>query len=334
MKRLSFVLLAVVLMAASVFLPAPSAQALSATDPVWGLTASDELVRFTAGTPGTVAATVTISGLSAGDTLVGMDFRPLNGTLYAVSNNSRIYAINTTSGVATLTSTLSVALAGTKFGVDFNPAVDRLRIVSDTDQNLRVNVDTGVVAVDVSSTGDTALQYGATDVNVAANPQVVASGYTNPVAGTPSTALQGIDAGTNALVTQAPPNAGTLATVGALGVDAGVDTSFDITSDGSLRAAITLEGGTSTGWYSLATTGAATLVGTIGGGEIIKGLAIPLPTQAPVWGLTLDNKIVTMAGVGAGRVASTVSVTGLAASGPSRNWHGWSVWLGLDGLSQ
>lgn len=297
-------LLATLLIAA----PTPAGAAFSSTDSVWALTASDKLVRFAAGTPGTAAQTLTITGLQAGDVLIGADYRPADGKLYAVSNGSRVYQINETTGAATLVTTITPALSGTDFGVDFNPVADRLRIVSDTDQNVRVNVSTGTATV------DTALAYAGGDVNVAANPQEIAVAYTNPVSGATTTTLYGIDAGTDSLVLQNPPNNGTLNTVGALGVDVGVSTGFDITPNGTLAAAITLAGGTSTGYYTInSATGAATIVGTIAGGEIVKDLVIPLPTQAPVWALTPNNEIATLSGSGIGRVAATVAITGLQA---------------------
>jgi hypothetical protein len=53
--------------------------------------------------------------------------------LYAVSNQSRLFTVNTASGALTAIGTgLTPALSGTSFGFDFNPTVDRIRLVSNT----------------------------------------------------------------------------------------------------------------------------------------------------------------------------------------------------------
>ena len=75
-------------------------------------------------------------GLQASETVVGLDVRAggaTPGELYALGSTGRLYTVNTTTGVATLKSTLAAdpadttdaftALSGTEFGVDFNPVV-------------------------------------------------------------------------------------------------------------------------------------------------------------------------------------------------------------------
>src|SRR5262245_15202343 len=90
-----------------------------------------------------------IAGLNAGETLVGIDYRPANGMLYGMGSLGGVYSLASASGAvtATLVSTAvdivtgtPIVLSGTSFGVDFNPVPDRLRIVSDAGQNLRINV--------------------------------------------------------------------------------------------------------------------------------------------------------------------------------------------------
>ncbi len=97
-----------------------------------GAILSQQIATFDSVTPGTFGSNITVSGLLAGDRLVGIDRRPINGLIYGVAQNGtvgRIYTINATTGAASLVSTLSVPLTGTNFGVDFNPTVDRLRVV-------------------------------------------------------------------------------------------------------------------------------------------------------------------------------------------------------------
>jgi hypothetical protein len=92
----------------------------------YGLTSTNQLVTFDVRTPGTVSNAIQITGLQAGEDLVGIDVRPATGELYAVGSTSRLYVINPTTGVATQRgAVLSPALSGTAFGVDLQPVVDR-----------------------------------------------------------------------------------------------------------------------------------------------------------------------------------------------------------------
>lgn len=269
------------------FISLPSnAQAPQLEASVWGLTASQKLINFSNLSPGTITRTLTITGLPAGETLVGIDFRPRNGQLFAVSSASRVYTLNTTTGAATAvgTAAFTPALSGAAFGVDFNPVPDRIRVVTDTDQNLRLNPDTGGMAG-----VDTTLVFATGDPNQAANPNLVGAAYTNNVTGTTTTTLYGIDSNLDLLVRQgspggAPtsPNTGQLVTIGALGVNTSDQVGFDIAdfNDYAL-ASLTASGATQSQLYTInLTTGAATSIGVIGGGEVVRGLAIA-PTFAP-----------------------------------------------------
>lgn len=205
-------------------------------------------------------------------------------------------------------------MVGNEVGFDFNPAADRVRVVSDADENLRLHPDTGVVA-----SSDTALAYDVADVNSAANPNVVAAAYTNNFAGSASTTLYGIDSALDVLVTQgspggAPtsPNAGTLFTVGALGVDASNKLGFDVSEAGSAVACVTANAGTDTQIYSInLTTGAATMLGTIAGGKVVRDIALRPQAQPRVFGVTRDNDLVTFRPGAASTILSTKRILGL-----------------------
>jgi hypothetical protein len=54
---------------------------------------------FDNATPGTVTKTITITTIG-NEALVGIDFRPLSGDLYAMSVNTRFYVLNLTTGAA------------------------------------------------------------------------------------------------------------------------------------------------------------------------------------------------------------------------------------------
>lgn len=260
MKRLALIVAALSLTSLT---PAVKAAGLYLTN------ASNQLLRIDSATPGTVAATLAISGLQGGENILGIDFRPANGQLYGLGSNGRLYTINTATGAATFVSTLSVGLSGASFGVDFNPVADRLRITSNTGQNLRTIVDTGAVTV------DTGLAYAAGDVNFGQAPAVTGSAYTNSLAGALTTTLYGIDTARAVLVTQNPPNSGTLNTIGSLGVTPGSAVGFDIVPlSGQAFAALGGAVGGFSNLYSLnLSTGAATLIGAIGAGQNVTGLA-------------------------------------------------------------
>ncbi|HET9442690.1 MAG TPA: DUF4394 domain-containing protein [Acidimicrobiales bacterium] len=181
-------------------------------------TEDNELVVFDSEAPMAIAPPVPVTGLTTGtnEVIEGLDFRPANDQLYALTVDDasigRIYRVSE-QGVATRVGTTDIDLTGaTTFGFDFNPVVDRIRIVSDAADNLRVNPDTGEVTVDsaLSATG------------------VEAAAYSENRAGAATTTLYDIDPDTDVLAVQNPPNDGTLTTVGSLGIDAVSAVGFDI----------------------------------------------------------------------------------------------------------
>lgn len=240
---------------------------------VFGLTENNALVTFDGTNPGPVLSRVQIFGTQAGEAILGIDFRPATGVLYALGSSNRIYTIDTRTGEAKAvgTAAFTPALAGTSFGFDFNPVPDRIRVTSNTGQNLRLNPDTGAVAAT-----DTALAFAAADRNAGVTPSVVGSAYTNSVNLATTTTLYNIDFNLDSLLTQNPPNDGVLNTIGRLGVNATSAVGFDISSiDGSALASITPEGAAFTNLYRVSlVSGQATLVGRIG--DRIRDVAIDL----------------------------------------------------------
>jgi len=190
-----------------------------------------------------------ITGLQTGETVVGIDFRPVNGQLYALGSSSRIYVLNTSSGAATAVGTLpfTTLLVGTSFGFDFNPTVDRIRCIGNLGLNLRLHPETGLVAA-----VDGILNPG--------TPTVTASAYTNNFAGATTTVLYNIDSATDKLYKQDPPNNGTQVEVGSLGINVENASGFDIGSRSGMAYAA-LKVGSSSSIYTInLTTGAATKV--------------------------------------------------------------------------
>ena len=244
-----------------VFSAAGISQISAAT--IFGLTGTNQLVRFDSSTPGTVMTVGTITGTQVGENIVGIDFRPATGQLFGLGSNSRIYIINRTTAAATFVGTLTTPLNGTNFGFDFNPTVDRIRIVSEADQNLRANPNDGTNVVDGT------LAYAAGDANAGQNPNITAAGYTNSFGGATTTQLYDIDSNLRVLANQNPANSGTLLTIGSLGISA-----TDLNSTSQVGLDILSSTGTALASISTAavsrlytvnlTTGAATSVGTIG----------------------------------------------------------------------
>ncbi len=236
-----------------------------------GVDAQNRLVTFSGQTPTSIARRA-FTGLPSGEQIVGLDVRPVNKQVIALGSTSRLYRIDVATGAATVIGTAPFAppLAGTSFGFDFNPTVDRIRVTSDARQNLRLNPDTGGTAA-----VDGTLAYAVGDAGAAATPRIVGSAYTNSVAGATTTQLFDLDAGRDSLVLQNPPNNGTLVTVGALGIDIGDNAGFDISAvDGVAYVSAQVgQSGASQLYTVNLTTGAATLVGRIGGKSPLRGLA-------------------------------------------------------------
>ena len=260
---------------AALAIAAVAAPCAASAETVFGLS-SNRLFSFDSATPGAVSPFVTVTGLLPGTSLVGIDFRPATpGQLVGVGlvgTSGSVYEISTLTGAATLINS-GFTLTGTAFGVDFNPVANALRLVSNADQNLRI-VTGGSGAVNV----DTPLNPG--------DPSVVGAAYSNNVAGGVGgqTTLYVIDSGTDQLLTQGTvnfppgtsPNTGTLSPVGALGFNTSDLVGFDISSfTGVALASFTPVTGAASSLFSInLSTGAATLVGSIGGGIIVDGIAI------------------------------------------------------------
>jgi len=231
----------------------------------YGLTASGQLAKFNAMSPGTAISSVAISGLQSGESITAIDFRPATGELYGMGSSSRLYIINLTTGTARMVGTdpFSPVLNGDIVGFDFNPTVDRLRVVTNMGQNLRVNPETGTVAFTDGS------------INGVSGAMVNAVAYTNSMAGASSTTLFDIDLGTNKLYKQIPPNNGTLVEVGSLGVMATNEGGFDISPDNAAVLASLWVDGKSSLFKIDTATGMASRIGDFPGTDAVKGIAIP-----------------------------------------------------------
>ncbi|RZK55278.1 MAG: DUF4394 domain-containing protein [Pedobacter sp.] len=238
--------------------------AISSNAAAYATTSTNDLLIFN---PKNTTAPIVkaITGLQTGETIVGMDFRPVNGQIFALGSTSRLYTVNIGTGLFTQvgSGTLSTLLLGTSFGFDFNPTVDKIRVVSNTGQNLRINTDGSVFMVDGILAPNT--------------PSVSAAAYTSNFAGATSTKLYVIDHNTDKLYTQ-DANVGTLAEVGTLGINVESTSGFDIVSSGVTDTA-----------YAILTVGAATKLYTINltTGAATAGREIPNAVTSFTLGLRL-----------------------------------------------
>lgn len=180
------------------------------------LTTTNQLITIDVNNPGTALASVAITGVVAGETLVGIDVRPENGYIYGLGVNHTadtmtVYAISARTGVAALIGAGGFAGAGNlpdpavaRYGIDFNPAVDRLRVTTNQagagpavpGLNFRLNVSSGnFVAAD-------------NDINPAPV-SIDEIAYTNNGRNGAITTLYTISSAQGALYIQNLPNSGT-----------------------------------------------------------------------------------------------------------------------------
>jgi hypothetical protein len=250
---------------------------------VIGLTSDQRLICFDERRPHASQNIGYVAGLSGDTRLVGIDFRVQDGVLYGVGDMGGVYSLETRHATATLVNRLTVPLQGTSFGVDFNPAADRLRIVSDTGQNLRHNL-----AMNGTTLQDDPLDYPVAAQLNSVGPTaigVTGSAYTNnDLSADTATTLYSLDTNLDQISIQSPPNDGTLAATGKLGVDAQAQSGFDIYSE--VRDGVTIgvhafaslkQSDGTTGFYRVTlSTGKASLRRSFNKRDEVIDIAIPL----------------------------------------------------------
>ncbi|MCD9853587.1 DUF4394 domain-containing protein [Epilithonimonas sp. JDS] len=241
----------------------------------YGLTENNELVAFNANNPAMFSSKTAISGIAAGEKLLSIDFRPATGELYALSNASKLYIINTANATSRTVSTTAFtpAISGAIASIDFNPTVDRIRLVTNTGQNLRLNPENGAVA--------------ATDGSIATSSSIAGIAYTNSKSGATATTLYDLDMTSGKLFKQDPPNNGTLVEVGSLGITFTGQAAFDINPDNSV-ALIAATKDSKNNLYTLdLTNGKTTNIGTLSQ----KVIDLAIPTDAVAYAIDASNTL-------------------------------------------
>lgn len=228
------------------------------------------------------ASFINIAGLAAQESLIGIDLRPSNNTLYGISNMNRLYTLDAYSGAATFAFDLSVPVisASNGYGIDFNPVADAgtgasLRLVSSAGDNYAINANTGAVTVATS---------------IAAGFSGVAYSNSNPTqSGAPaSTALYYLNSNNDTLsVATSAFNNPNITLMGMIGLDILKANGLELFSNGNLFAAVNLDDGTLDSkliQISLA-DGSAQVLGAFNG--TLNGLAaapsaVPVPAALPL----------------------------------------------------
>lgn len=269
--------------------------AIAQPETLVGITTTGSVMTFRSDNPGVPLTNAVVTGLNAGDRLLGIDFRPSTNSIIAIGETSQLYNLNPITGAATpIGAGFTPSLDGspfTRYSIDINPTVDRVRVVGAGAQNRRLNPNDGLAAAT-----DTNLSYNP-PVGLGLPPRAVAVAYTNSVAGAPvgSTREYILDSLNNLLGevgTQAGGNpsfnAGVIAStftvrLGGNVLDFGDNAGLDISgSTGIAYMSLELQAspfGTPTGIYTInLATGDATLLGSTASGANLRDLAvIPAP---------------------------------------------------------
>lgn len=292
---------------------------------IYGL-ANGSLVSIDAMNPAAAMPGIAISGIAAGQQLVGLDARPATGQLFvlgynAASSEARLYTIDPTSGAASAVGAASISLnlGNAGVGFDFNPTVDRIRVVGQNGMNYRLNPITGGIAAT-----DAPLFYASGDRFAGMSPAVSAVAYTNSYFGAQTTTLYDVDPSAAALLRQDPPNNGQLNSVtpskaALLPGFEDMDIRFNPATQMNTAYAVR---SSALGSFLLKLdlgTGAVEDLGLLSGLNVTDiALQIVRPPLGPVqgslvYGLGINNALVSFDSQNPGVLRSSVPITGVAA---------------------
>ncbi|MBF9142207.1 DUF4394 domain-containing protein [Hymenobacter properus] len=303
------------------------AQTVYALMPSTDVAGAVSLTSFDAAAPAALTRMAYITG-TGGLLPVAIETRPATGQLYllAYSNfQARLFVLNPVNSVASpVGPVLSLGLGSSpnNIGFGFDPVADQVRVVGNT-ANYRLDPGTGTLAAT-----DAPLAYANTDAYAGQTPYVGAIAYSNTYNGSSATLLYGLDKSAGRLVTLNPPNAGTLRTVGPVGIVlTGGLASFDVDynpASGSNTLYLvrsSLIGNTSEAFlYTLSpATGAATLVGPVGGAlaySLVSDIAVARSVVSATrarGGATTDVRVYPNPGAGPRHLAFTLNQAGRVA---------------------
>jgi len=235
---------------------------------IYAVDLSNNFELFHSASPGTVDRKIAITGLPAENRIVGIDFRPADGKLYGVGNDSRVYVLDTITAVASAigSTAFTPALAGEHFGMALDPTTDQIRIQSaETGQNLRLDPVTGQAVGD-----DAVLAYATGDPKETEVPSIAATAVSTSSG---AATIYGIDWLLDDLVMMPAPTDGQVTTIGSTGVSTSPCAALDMGDDGVLYATMTVDQANQLYTMNLS-TGAATGLGAINVVASIQSIAV------------------------------------------------------------
>lgn len=248
---------------------------------------AQQLITFNT-TTRTVLSSVTLDG-----PLSSIDVRPATGELFGYDRAARqVFRVNPVTGARTAVGTALPIGAITGGAIDFNPVSDRIRLVGDENGSASTGASFRINPVTGERIQDTSLSFATGDANAGKRADVIANAYTNSFAGATTTTLFNLERDLGALLTQVPPNDGTLRTTGNTGLSfQGAFAGFDISgATGLAYVSVATPGilGSPASPSRLFTlnlqTGATTPLGTLSGlptGRVLQDFAIvPSPGAA------------------------------------------------------
>jgi hypothetical protein len=276
--------------------PEPLGKAIYAVD------LANRLMLFGTGSLGTLSRIMAITGLPIGKRIVGIDFRPSNGKLYGVGNDSRVYVLDTLSGTATPVGngpfSPKIDFFEVHFGVGFDPKTERIRlIVAESGANYSINPDDGTATLEPN------VHYAVGDVHEGVKPAISGLGYV-PLKQGPSArmaalassgqdlvegVLLAMDSDLGTLVESLDPKTGEFVTLGDFGIAVArcAELKVGVNPDGTANiivVALTALGNLAMKIDVL--TGKATSLGVVGDKDSpVQGIAFsakPFPTNLSI----------------------------------------------------
>lgn len=244
---------------------------------IYVINPDNQLSVLNVSAPTTLVSQVAVTGLEGGAYLLSIDWDVKRDKLIGVDDNFRTYTIATDTGLATkIFEPFGGFNAGDAYQLEVNPVDQVWRIITQLGENGRINGTTGELIQN-----DTNLTFAAGDPNELETPNIIAHAFDNNRATATTTTLYALDAAADALIKLPDPNTGVCQTVGQLGIDVDLYSSFEIrTTSASQTAYLTNNQPLDVGEFASdlytvdLTTGATTKIGKLPIGDVVLDMAI------------------------------------------------------------
>ncbi|UJR13181.1 hypothetical protein I4U23_000203 [Adineta vaga] len=261
----------------------------------YAVTSQNQLLTINTQNPSVILSSVPLTGLTAGDIVNNIDFRPAFGVLYGTSNG-QLYVINETTGAARAIGTpLNTATNGNIISMEFSPVTDLLRIVTMTSGTFDVNPETGVIETS----------------SVQNNERRISVAFNNNLAGASTSTLFILDPTMDALFRQNPPIDLSVPQVGSgFGINAIESQGFDIAPNGLAIACLNVSNTLSLFSVNLNSGTLSRNLGPISQPVV----SIAIPTVPVAYGITsADKKLLIVNSLDSGLSFVSKTITGLDA---------------------